>query len=104
MALPTLTKTWIISPNNRLTAGSLAGMTGAVLYATKEFLKAHGYTIKGTSDGVSAAMDGVDRWTDASKASIRNVSITGAMSWVCITNGDGVDVVLAFWANTDTSF
>jgi len=95
MALPVIQKTWTISSGNRITWVSTANSVNTYLFGMKNFLKANGYTIKGSSNGTTGAMDGVDRWTTVADASTRGAGSGNAQSWVVLTDGNPVDILLA---------
>lgn len=99
--LPTLSRTWTITPNNRISYVSLNDMIAHYLYGVKQFLVAHGYTVVGSSDGVSAGMDGVDRWVTFSNAATRGVNANAAQSWMCLRDGSGVYMLLCYQGGTD---
>lgn len=44
--------------------GSLANMGARIIVAMKDMFKSMGWTVKGSCDGSTAAMDAVDRWDD----------------------------------------
>jgi len=70
LALPTLSKSWVFTKVNQAIKEQFDYRDGArkQLYAIKDAIKSWtGWTVKGSSDAVNAAMDGVDRWTDYSK-------------------------------------
>ncbi len=105
MALPTITQTWTISPNNRYIYGassSLILVMGNYLLSLKNFLKTTmGYTVKGSCDGTTGAMDGVDRWSTAANADTRFNGAGGAQSWFVLTDGNGMDHCLSYNAASD---
>jgi hypothetical protein len=102
MGMPTVTQTWTISANNRYTFVSVLGAMGNFVLQLKNFLKTTmGYTVKGSSDGTTAAMDGTDRWSTAANAQTRNNGAAGAMSWFVLTDGAGVDWCLSFNSASD---
>ncbi len=96
MPLPVLAKTWNISPNNVVSPqGSQAAMARAFLIRLKRLFTgdasltwsggtpAQKFTVAGSSNGVTAGMDAVDRWnatTDIVGAS------SGARSWIVLQN------------------
>jgi hypothetical protein len=75
-----------------------------LLFQLKEFLKANGYTVIGSSNGVAAtpaglitvANDSVDRWVTAANAGVRGISAVAAQSWVVLRDGNGVDILIAY--------
>ena len=102
MSLPTVTQTWTFSVNNSYTYVSVIGATGAVMFSLKNFLKTTmGYTVKGSCDGTTGAMDGVDRITSAASWGTRVSGATSPISWIVITDGAGVDWCFAFNSASD---
>lgn len=99
--VPALVKTWTISANNRITFVSLNATMGAYLLGLKNFLKTNGYTVKGSCDGTTGAMDGVDRWATAANAQTRATTQTAPVSWLVLTDGNGCDILLSYVGNTD---
>jgi hypothetical protein len=102
MAAPTLTKTWTITMNNRITFVSIADTVARYLFGMKAFLKTAGYTVKGSCDGTTGAMDAVDRWATSANAQTHATAVTTAMSWVVLTDANGVDIMIANWNATST--
>ena len=101
MALPTKQKTWVIDPCNRITFSSLVQTMREYLFQIKEFLKANGYTIKGSCDGTTGAMDTTDRWDSAIKAGVRGANTTTANSWVVLVDGSGCNILLSYVGASD---
>ncbi|HZJ65892.1 MAG TPA: hypothetical protein VFD36_20435 [Kofleriaceae bacterium] len=101
MADPVVQKTWTIGANNQIVFVSLNQTQGAYLKGMADFLLAHGYTCKGSSDGAAAAMDGVNRWVTVANASTRGANTAAANSWMCLTDGNGCDLVLSYVGATD---
>ena len=97
MGLPTVTQTWTTAFNNRYVFQTLAGSMSAYMFGLKSFLKTTmGYTVKGSCNGSTGAMDGVDRWASAADASTRFNGASGSQSWFVLTDGAGVDWLLAY--------
>jgi hypothetical protein len=99
MPLPTLQKTWVFDTNNRITFVTVIAGTKELLFNIKQTLKLMtGMSVKGSSDGTTAAMDAVDRWTTAATIGARTVNITtAATSWIVLTSSVmGVDICLSF--------
>lgn len=94
MAMPSITKTWTISAANRITWVSVANSVNTYIFGIKAFLKANGYTVKGSSNGTTAAMDGVDRWTSVADASTRGASAAAAQSWIVLQDSNPIDILL----------
>lgn len=102
MGLPTVTQTWTISPNNRYVFASVIGATGALMYSWSQFLiTTMGWTCRGSCDGTTGAMDGVNRITAANKWATRNNGAAGAMSWIVVRDGAGVDWCYSFNSASD---
>jgi hypothetical protein len=88
MGLPAKQKTWTITANNRSTFVTVESVCKDVLFGIKQHLKTMtGVTVKGSSDGTTAAMDGVDRWTTAAAISnsVANTTTAGG-SWIVLTS------------------
>lgn len=100
MALPTLTKTWSFSNNNRISFVSLNDTMARFLFGIKNFLVATmGYTVKYTCNGTtgpSSPADNTDRWTSFSNCTTRGANSTSAQSFAVLTDGNGVDILLAY--------
>ena len=101
MALPVLLKTWVISPNNRITFVSLLDTMARYLFGVKAFLKLNGYTVRGSSDGVTGAMDLVDRWTTFANVTTRATAAAAVQSWIVLRDGNGVDILLTYQGASD---
>ena len=101
MADPVVQKTWTITANNQIVFVSLNQVQGTYLKGIADFLIANGYTVKGSSDGVTGAMDGVNRWTTVALASIRGATVTTANSWIVLTDGNGSNICLSYVGATD---
>ncbi len=99
MSLPTLQKTYNISPCNRVVFVSAAQCYADEVFAFKNYLKARGFTVKGSSTGAAAAMDGTDRIvTAATDWATRGANATSAQSWIVLehTGMGGVEILLAY--------
>jgi hypothetical protein len=105
MALPSLTKSWTISANNRYTFATVIGGTGDLMFklagSTGFLTSTMGFTCKGSCDGTTGAMDGVNRITAANKWATRNNGAAGAQSWIVLTDGAGVDWCFSFNSAAD---
>lgn len=101
MALPAKQKTYSLSPCNRVVYASVVQVQREVMFGIKNHMKSVGYTVKGSSTGAAAAMDGVDRWAAATDAGTRGANTTTANSWICLTSALGVDIVFSFVGATD---
>lgn len=96
MSYPVKQKTWTYFLNNSVSYSSLIQVCGGVLLGIKNFLKANGYTVKGSCDGTTGAMDGVDRWSSVTNVETRSSTETsGPSSWIVLTDAGGVDHLLA---------
>jgi hypothetical protein len=100
-------KTWTITANNRITFVSLNDAVSKYLFGVKEFLKARGYTVRGSSNGTTSSpantlvSDGVDRWVTAADVTTRGAASGNAQSWIVLRDAGGVDVLLAYQGATD---
>lgn len=101
MALPTITRTWTISPNNRIQYVSLNDTMARYLFGIKQFLVAGGYTVRGSSDGSAGAMDLTDRWITFANVTTRGASAAAPQSWIVLRDGNGVDILLAYQGASD---
>jgi hypothetical protein len=103
--LPTPEKTWQFAHIAPTPSGTMKRDLQNVIYDMKEALKSFGsapWTCAGSNDGVTAAMDGVDRITDPTKLDFTGV--TGA-SWIVMEapSGWGGGQVL-FYGNSGGAF
>jgi hypothetical protein len=92
-----LIKAWSINPNVRNAYITMLDMGGWFIYENHAFLKTKGWTVVGTSDGLTAAFDGpADRL--ASKANCQVIAaIVGApQSWSLLENTDGVQLLITY--------
>lgn len=109
MSLPTVTQTWSYSFNNRFTYGSSSTITnlmGAFMFSligVGGFLPSTmGYTVKGSSNGSTGAMDGTNRITSAAAWATSANSSSAAIAWIVLTDGAGVDWCFSYnTASTD---
>ncbi len=104
IALPVPETTWTILPCVQVLYTSLAQVCAESIFTIVKRLKAQGYTVKGSCDGVTGAMDGVDRWDVFAKAQVRFNGAAGAQSWFVLTDGDGADIVFSFNSATDDQY
>jgi len=104
MTLPVKQVNWTYNLNNRVAYTSLTQTSSEVMFLIKNTLTTAGYTVKGSSDGTVGAMDGVDRWTDATDAATRGETPTDAASWIVLTDGNGADILFAFVAGSDDAW
>jgi hypothetical protein len=102
MALPTKQKTWVISPNNRITFVSLIDTLSRLVFGLKTFLKASGgYTVKGSCDGTTGAMDGVDRIASQANFQTRATIAGASQSWIVLTDKSGCDILITYQGASD---
>ncbi len=108
MGLPTVTKTWTTSFNNRytwLTSSTNLLEMGAFAYSlfgTGGFLTSTmGYTVKGSSNGTTAAMDGVNRITSTTSWGTRANSSISPICWIVLTDGAGVNWCFSYNSSSD---
>jgi len=94
-------KTWTITPNNRIPYVSLLDTQQRYLHGVKTFLKANGYTCKGSSSAGIGAMDGVDRWTTPSNVTPRATVAVASQAWIVLTDGNGCNILLAYQGQSD---
>jgi hypothetical protein len=89
MAMPTAVKSWAagLLPNQRITFVSLLTTLGTYITGIANQLISRGYTCVGSSNGVTAAMDGVNRCTTPSGFAVRAANTTTAQSWIVISDG-----------------
>ena len=98
MAVPAKVKTWVVDPNNVIAYASLYQVTRDILHGWKTFLKANGFTVKGSSNGTTAAMDAVDRFvTPATDWNVRGNNATSAQSWIVLEHAGmgGAEILIA---------
>ena len=105
MGLPPVSQTWTYSLNNSYAYVSVIGATGALMFlaaGSGGFLPSTmGYTVKGSSNGTTGAMDGTNRITSASTWGTRANSSASPVSWIVLTDGAGVDWCFAFNSASD---
>jgi len=101
MALPTKAKTWVISPNNRITFVSLIDTMQRYLHGVKTFLKANGYTVKGSASAGTGAMDAVDRWTLTTDVTPRATVAAASQAWIVLVDANGANILLTYQGASD---
>lgn len=109
MGLPTVTQTWTMSFNNRYiwstaTSTNVAEMGAFAfsLFGVGGFLTSTmGYTVKGSSNGVTGAMDGTNRITSASTWATRANSSSSAICWIVLTDGAGINWCFSYNSSSD---
>ncbi len=105
MGLPTVTQTWTVSANNRYTFTTVLGAMQNYALSLKNFLKTTmGYTVKGSCTAGTGAMDGVDRWSVSTDVTPRATVAAASQAWFVLTDGNGVDFLMAFQGNSDDQF
>lgn len=101
MALPTKLKTWSYSPCVQVPGtGNITTIVQPMILGIKNAIKAmSGVTVKGSSNSVAGAMDGVDRWTLSTNLVAAGNGV--AHSWIVLTlaNMGGVDLMIC-WDST----
>lgn len=105
--LPTKDIAWLYSLLNRCayTTG-VNQMMGDVMFTVfNNLITTRGFTCKGSSTGVVAAMDGVFRWASGNDAKTRATLAASPQSWVAITLGGGCgDIVATYTAAGDWGY
>lgn len=101
ITLPTPTRTWVISPCNRIAFVSLIDATQQVLYRVKTFLLARGYTVRGSASAGTGAMDSTDRWSNAAAVTPRATTSAASQAWIVLRDGNGADILFAFQGASD---
>lgn len=106
LALPTPLINWNKSLLNRCAYSSLNQAMGDAAYTIgHELVDMRGFTCKGSSNGVAAALDGVNRWTTGNDAKVRAANSASACSWLCVTLAGGRgDVVFAYRSTVDYGY
>lgn len=103
MAFPTIQKYAAagILANQRITFVSLLATMGSYITGITNQAIAQGFTVAGSSNGVTAAMDGTNRCTTAAGFAVRGGNTTTAQSWIVITAANGAQTCLAYTGSTD---
>lgn len=101
MALPIKQKTWTYSLFNRIAFVSLLDTMQRYLHGVKTFLKANGYTIKGSASAGTGAMDGVDRWTATTDVTPRASTAGASQAWIVLVDASGAELLLAYMGGSD---
>ncbi len=98
MALPTPAKTWVIDPCNSVAYSTtkIEQVATIMLAIKNSLLTMSGVTVKGSCNGTTGAMDGVDRWASATDVSTQASSATAAQSWIVLdlANMGGAELLL----------
>jgi hypothetical protein len=98
------TKSWSINPNVRNAYTTMVDMSGWFIYQNHAWLKAHGWTVKFTSNGVtgpSGPTDHTDRMISNAAGSVRATVAGAAQSYTVLTSSDGVDLMFTFQGASD---
>lgn len=109
MSLPSVLKTWQYNVNNAITAqGSAIADNRRLLRLIKDALKGFGsgaWTVRGSSNGVSANMAGTDLW--AADSDIVFVPTTGVHSWIVLRQlgmgAAGVEILIDLIAGSSAA-
>lgn len=103
MAFPAITKFTAAGMllNQQITFVSLLITTGTYITGITNQAIAKGFTCAGSSNGVTAAMDGVNRCTAAAGFAVRGANATTAQSWIVITAANGAQTLFAFTGASD---
>lgn len=101
MALPTKLVSWNYDLQNRIVYASLVQVMRETIYEVKQRLVADGWTVKGSSDGTTGGMDGVDRWVTATNAGTRANSSTLPISWIVLTDANSYNICFSYNSATD---
>lgn len=105
MALPTKAKTWTVNPCNSVTYTSYAQLTGDIFLGVKNnLLLMAGVTVKGSCNGTTGAMDGVDRWSTSGAIQTQGTSAITPQSWMVLDLADmgGTELLLSYGNNSNT--
>lgn len=87
--------------NQTITFASLLTTLGTYVTGIANQAIAKGYTCAGSSNGVTAAMDGVNRCTLAAGFAVQAANTTTAQSWIVITAANGAQTCFAFVGATN---
>lgn len=101
MALPTKLVAWNFQLQTLIAFTSLVQVTREIMFTVKQRLVAQGWTVKGSCNGVTGAMDAVDRWITAADAGTRFSGAAGAQSWIVLIDANGYDILFSYNAATD---
>lgn len=104
ISLPTPEVTWNFQLQTRVSYTSLNQVAAECVYTVVTRLIAEGWTVKGSCDGTTGAMDAVNRWTDYTKAQTRFNGVAGAQSWIVLTDAHGGNVVFSYNGATDDRY
>lgn len=87
--------------NVRITFVSLLTTLGTYVTGITNQAITKGFTCAGSSNGVTAAMDAVNRCTSAAGFAVRAANTTTAQSWIVITAANGAQTLFAFVGTSD---
>lgn len=87
--------------NQRITFVSLLATMGGFITGITNQAIAKGYTVAGSCNGVTGAMDGVNRCTTAAGFAVRATIAGAAQSWIVITAANGAQTLFAFQGVSD---
>lgn len=89
--------------NQRITGGTLLLMMGTWVAGHCNQMIAAGYTCVGSSNGVVAALDTVNRCTTAAGFAVRAANTTTAQSWIVLSDGTTQTLVTYTGATDDVA-
>lgn len=100
---PTPTRSWAAGMlvNQRITFVSLLTMLGTFVVGITNQAIAKGFTCAGSCNGVTGAMDGVNRCTTAAGFATRATIAGAAQSWIVITAANGVQTLFTYQGASD---
>lgn len=87
--------------NQRITFVSLLATMGGYITGITNQAIAKGYTVAGSCNGVTGAMDGVNRCTTAAGFAVRGTVAAAAQSWIVITAANGAQTLFTYQGATD---
>lgn len=87
--------------NQTIAFVSLLATMGSYIVGIANQAIAKGYTVAGSSNGVAAAMDGVNRCTLAAGFAVRATIAGAAQSWLVITAANGAQTLFAYQGASD---
>lgn len=82
--------------NQRISFTSVVNVMGSYISGISNFLVSKGYTVVGSSDGTSAAMDGVNRCTTAAGFAVQGANSVSAQSWLCLRAANGAQTLFCY--------
>jgi hypothetical protein len=97
--LPAPTRTWTISPNNRVPYSSVQGVICSELLGVKNhWLSSGAMSVVGSSNGLIADLDGQDRWSSAEDAQgwiVLNAMMMGGVQILLAKTATGAKIAYA---------